>query len=209
MTCLMNECPTLVRTGLPPSSVTTSGTAFEQIRLCKIVAPGCCRSVAAASSAVVVEPLSPLPASSTTNTRSASPSKARPRSNPPATTRARRSRWLAGCSGSAGWFGNVPSSSAYMTSSSTRGSRSNTAGTTRPPMPLAVSATTLMVPMSAGSMKLTTWSANAVEEISFGTSARQMRRERGGHRRAHVRPRPARPRGRCRHRSAVHPPDTA
>ena len=57
-------------------------------------------------------------------------------------TRARRSRWLAGCSGSAGWFGNVPSSSPYMTSSSTAGRRSKTAGTTRPPMPLAVSATT-------------------------------------------------------------------
>ena len=46
------------------------------------MAPGCWRSVAAASIAVVVEPLRPLPASSTTNTRSASPSKARPEVEP-------------------------------------------------------------------------------------------------------------------------------
>ncbi len=103
---------------------------------------------------MVVDPLRPLPVSSTTNTRSASPSKASPRSKPPATTRARRSRWFAGCSGSAGWFGNVPSSSANITSSSTPARRSNTAGTTRPPMPLAVSATTFIEPISARSMKL-------------------------------------------------------
>ena len=107
----MNEWPTFVRTGTPPCSRITSGTAREQIRLCRIVAPGLVRSVAAASTAVVVEPDSPAPVSSTTNTRSASPSNARPRSKPPATTRARTSRWLAGCNGSAGWFGNVPSSS--------------------------------------------------------------------------------------------------
>ena len=36
MICLMYEWPTLVRTGMPPSSATTSGTAREQIRLCRI-----------------------------------------------------------------------------------------------------------------------------------------------------------------------------
>ncbi len=30
---LMNECPTRVRTGVPPCSVTISGTALEVIRL--------------------------------------------------------------------------------------------------------------------------------------------------------------------------------
>ena len=41
MTALMNEWPTRVRTGVPPCSRMTSGTAFEQIRLCRMVAPGC------------------------------------------------------------------------------------------------------------------------------------------------------------------------
>ncbi len=57
----MNECPTLVRTGTPPCSRTTSGTALEQIRLWRIVAPGFDRSTADASSAVVVDPLRPCP----------------------------------------------------------------------------------------------------------------------------------------------------
>ena len=70
-----------------------------------------CAASTADRIAVVVEPLRPVPVSSTTKTRSASPSNARPTSKPPDTTRARRSRWFAGCSGSAGWFGNVPSSS--------------------------------------------------------------------------------------------------
>ena len=53
-----------------------------------------------------------------------------------------RSRWFSGSIGSAGWFGNVPSSSGYRC---TRviGRRSNTGGTTSPPMPFAVSATTV------------------------------------------------------------------
>ena len=157
----MNECPTFVRTGTPPCSRMTSGTAREQIRLCSTVAPGSLRRTAAARIAVVVDPDSPTPSSSTTNTRSASPSKARPRSKPPAWTRARRSRWLAGCSGSAGWLGNVPSSSPYITSSSIIGSRSNTAGTTRPPIPLAVSATTRSGRSADGSMNDRTWSTNS------------------------------------------------
>ena len=49
MSCLMYEWPTWVRTGTPPCSRTTSGTAREQIRLCRIVAPGLVRSTAAAS----------------------------------------------------------------------------------------------------------------------------------------------------------------
>ena len=53
-----------------------------------------------------------------------------------------RSRWFSGSIGSAGWFGNVPSSSMYRGTSVT-GRRSNTGGTTRPPMPFAVSAATV------------------------------------------------------------------
>ena len=52
----MNEWPTRVRTGTPPFSAITSGTAREQIRLCRIVAPGWERSVTADRIAVVVEP---------------------------------------------------------------------------------------------------------------------------------------------------------
>ena len=151
----------MVRTGTPPCSRMTSGTAREQIRLCSTVPPGELRSTAAARIDVVVDPDNPMPSSSTTNTRSASPSKASPTSKPPASTRARRSRWLAGCSGSAGWFGNVPSSSPYMTSSSICGRRSKTAGTTSPPMPLAVSATIRSGRSAAMSTNDSTWSTNS------------------------------------------------
>ena len=141
ITALMKLCPTLVRTGVPPRSRTTSGTAFEQMQLWRIVAPGFFSRIPAATIAVVVEPDSGSPVSSTRNTRSASPSKARPTSAPTSTTRAWRSRRFSGWIGSAGWLGKVPSSSPYSTSRSI-GRPSNTAGTTRPPMPLAVSATT-------------------------------------------------------------------
>ena len=107
-----------MRTGVPPCSRTTSGTAFEQIRLWRIVAPGSFSSTPTATIAVVVEPESRSPCSSTRNTRSASPSNARPMSAPISSTRARRSRWFSGWIGSAGWFGNVPSSSGYMISRS-------------------------------------------------------------------------------------------
>jgi hypothetical protein len=55
----------------------------------------------------------------------------------------------------------VPSSSPYITSRVICGRRSNTAGTTRPPMPLAVSATTFSGRSAVGSMNDTTWSAKA------------------------------------------------
>ena len=139
----MNEWPTFVRTGTPPCSRITSGTAREQIRLCRTVAPGCAaqhgggedrrRRRAGQADARARR--------RRTRGRRRRRRPARRRSRRPC-TRARRSRWLAGCSGSAGWFGNVPSSSPYITSSSIGGRRSNTAGTTRPPIPLAVSATT-------------------------------------------------------------------
>ena len=67
------------------------------------------------------------PCSSTRNTRSASPSKASPTSAPTSSTRALRSRWFSGWIGSAGWFGNVPSSSGTGARGRT-GRPSNTAG---------------------------------------------------------------------------------
>ncbi len=82
MTPLMNEWPTRVRTGTPPRSRTISGTALEQIRLYRMVAPGCLASIAAATSAVVVDPDTGFPRSSTRKQRSASPSNARPTSAP-------------------------------------------------------------------------------------------------------------------------------
>ncbi|CAB4836651.1 unannotated protein [freshwater metagenome] len=51
-----------------------------------------------------------------------------------------RARWFSGWIGSAGWFGNEPSSSGNRISIS-NGSAANTSGTTSPPMPFAVSAT--------------------------------------------------------------------
>ncbi|CAB4801666.1 unannotated protein [freshwater metagenome] len=67
-----------------------------------MVAPGLLRNMLVAKIPVVVEPESPRPSSSVTNTRSASPSKAKPISNPPEETRACKSRWFAACKGSAG-----------------------------------------------------------------------------------------------------------
>ena len=147
---------------MPPCSRITSGTAREQIRLYRIGRArvraqhgggqdrGGGRSADAAA----------LSRRRRTRGRRRRRTRARCRSHR-RSTRACRSRWFAGCSGSAGWFGNVPSSSPYITSSSISGRRSNTAGTTRPPMPLAVSATTRSGRTPSGSTNDTTWSANA------------------------------------------------
>ena len=68
----------------------------------------------------------------------------------------RFSGWI----GSAGWFGNVPSSSPKRTVSS-NGRPSKTLGTTRPPMPLAVSATTLSGRSASTSTNERTWAAKS------------------------------------------------
>ena len=107
----MKEWPTRVRTGLPPSSSTISGTAREVIRLWMTVAPGSLASSRAAISAVSTLGLTSSPRSSTRKQRSASPSKARPMSAPVSITFACRSTRLAGSIGLASWFGKVPSSS--------------------------------------------------------------------------------------------------
>ena len=104
---------------MPPCSRITSGTAREQIRLCRIVrararGPACRRRGSPWWS-------SPTGRGRSRRRRTRGRRRRRRRGRrrrPPATTRAWRSRWLAGWIGSAGWFGNVPSSSPYMTSSS-------------------------------------------------------------------------------------------
>ena len=103
----MYEWPTRVRTGTPPRSRMISGTALEQMRLCRMVAPGCLSSMAAATRAVVVEPDTGTPWSSTRKQRSASPSKARPTSAPVARIRCCRATRFSGWMGSAGWLGKV------------------------------------------------------------------------------------------------------
>ena len=63
MTCLMNECPTRVRTGTPPHSRTTSGTALEVMRVWMIVLPGCLASSREAIRPVSVDGLTISPRS--------------------------------------------------------------------------------------------------------------------------------------------------
>ena len=109
----------------------TSRTVHEQITLKMMLAPGSRLGIDLATSAVTIEPLTSCPRSSIRNTRSASPSNASPMSAPCCRTAARRSRWFSGSIGSAGWFGNVPSSSAKRWCSS-NGSRSKTAGADEP-----------------------------------------------------------------------------
>src|ERR1700744_5688445 len=137
----MNECPTRVRTGSPPRSVMISGTAREVIRLWMTVAPGSPASSRLAISAVSTEGDTSSPRSSTTKQRSASPSKARPRSAPVSVTFRCRSRRFSGSIGLASWFGNVPSSSKYI-GTSAMGRPSNTGGTVCPAMPLPASTAT-------------------------------------------------------------------
>ena len=75
--------------------------------------------MARATRAVVSEPDTGCANSSTRNTRSASPSKARPTSACEAITAVLRSRRFSSWIGSAGWLGKVPSSSPKRISSST------------------------------------------------------------------------------------------
>ena len=107
----LNTISPIVLTKYCVRSMMTSGTAREQIRLCSTIWPGFFLSMTSATIAVVNEPDTSCPLSSTRNTRSASPSNARPTSAPVARTRACRSTRFSGWMGSAGWFGKVPSSS--------------------------------------------------------------------------------------------------
>ena len=107
----MNECPTLVRAGLPPCSVTISGTAADVIRLWMTVAPISLLSSRAATSAVTADGEIGWPNSSTTKHRSASPSNATPRSAPSSSVFATMNSRFSGSKGLGSWFGNVPSGS--------------------------------------------------------------------------------------------------
>ena len=95
------------------------------------VPPGSLASSRVATSAVIALGETGSACSSTTKQRSASPSKARPASAPTSRTFACRSTRFAGSSGFASWFGNVPSSSKYIGTTSI-GRPSNTVGTVCP-----------------------------------------------------------------------------
>lgn len=95
----------------------TSGTCAEVMTLWTMAtsAAGVPASTSRATSRVAMRAVMALgltgsPRSSTTKHRSASPSKARPRSAPCSTTAAWRSRRFSGSSGFASWLGKVPSS---------------------------------------------------------------------------------------------------
>src|SRR5207244_1918423 len=88
------------------------GVALARLRVAvERTEPGCFSSIAFATRAVVSEPETGWARSSTRNTRSASPSNARPTSARRSSTRACRSFRFSGWMGSAGWFGNEPSRS--------------------------------------------------------------------------------------------------
>src|SRR6185503_15958873 len=116
-----------------------------------IVAPGNFSRNASASSAVMKSPEMNSPVPSMKKQRSASPSQAIPTSAFSATTRATMSRRFSSMRGLASWFGKRPSIS-KQSRVVRQGSRSNSLGATRPPMPLPASRTTLNGLMTAGSM---------------------------------------------------------
>ena len=115
----MNEWPTRVRTGVPPCSRIDLG---HRLRADEVVqdrrARAACRGSPRRRSRWWSSPRPAAPWSSTRNTRSASPSNASPTSAPASSTARWRSLRFSGWIGSAGWFGNVPSSSPYRISSS-------------------------------------------------------------------------------------------
>src|SRR4051812_37559004 len=115
-----------------------------------IVEPGSRASSRTAISAVSVDGDTISPRSSTTKQRSASPSKASPRSAPTSRTFACRSTRFAGSIGFASWLGKDPSSSKYRSVVSS-GNPSNVTGTVRPPIPLPASTTTFNGRMPARS----------------------------------------------------------
>ena len=107
-----------------------------------MVAPGRFRRKASASSAVMKSPEMKSPVPSMKKQRSASPSHAMPMSAFSATTRSTMCARFSSMSGLASWFGKVPSSSMHI-GMTWQGSRSNSFGATRPPMPLPASSTHL------------------------------------------------------------------
>ena len=117
-----------------------------------IVPPGSFSSMDAARSAVTKSPGTNSPVSSTKKQRSASPSKAMPRSAPSFVTSATMKRRFSSSSGFGSWSGNVPSGSKKWRTAS-MGRRSRIGGSIAPAIPLAPSMTTRSGLIAAGSMK--------------------------------------------------------
>src|SRR5215208_4981470 len=137
---LMIEWPALVLMAFPPSRSTSSGKAFEQTALYSMVAPGSFSSTFFAMRAAARSPEMVVPFSSIMKQRSASPSKATPKSAPSATTRSWSSLTFSGSIGFGGWLGKVPSSSKYIGTYS-KGRCSKIGGTILPAMPFPASIT--------------------------------------------------------------------
>ena len=106
-----------------------------------IFAPGSFARTTSARSAVAKSPGTNSPVSSTKKQRSASPSKATPRSAPSSSVFATMNSRFSGSSGFGSWFGKVPSSSKKHSTTSI-GSRSSTGGSIAPAIPFAASITT-------------------------------------------------------------------
>ena len=163
----MNECPTRERIGVPPDSRTTSGTAREQMRLCTTLPARVARPrIAWARIASWSSPRPVTAWSSTRNTRSASPSNARPTSASSLTTRALQVLEVLRLDR----VGRVVRERAVELGEEHRrartGSPENTAGTTRPPTPFAVSATTRSGRSASRSTNERTWATNAAEQVA-------------------------------------------
>jgi hypothetical protein len=144
---LIPACPTLARTWTPPASLIASPTCREETRFATTT--GCCspcaraRAISAvAINAVRAEGGTAVPVSSTTTQRSASPSKASPRSAPTAGTRSCSSCRFSGTIGLGGWCGKVPSRRMCIPTTCSEGTRAAKAGTVRPAIALPASTTT-------------------------------------------------------------------
>ena len=117
-----------------------------------IVPPGSFSSIDSARRAVTKSPGTNSPVSSTKKQRSASPSKAMPRSARSFVTSETMKRRFSSSSGFGSWSGNEPSGSKKCRTAST-GRRSRIGGSIDPAIPLAASMTTCRGFTAAGSMK--------------------------------------------------------
>ncbi len=125
-----------------------------------IFAPGSFSSTASASRAVTKSPGTNSPVSSTKKQRSASPSKATPRSAPSSVVIRTMNSRFSGRSGFGSWFGKVPSGSKLQRTASI-GRRFSTGSSIAPPIPFAASITTLSGFREARSTNESTRSRNA------------------------------------------------
>ena len=180
----MKEWPTRVRTGVPPSSVTISGTAREVIRLWITVAPGSLASSRAAISAVSVDGVTI--AAALVDEEAAVGVAVEGEADVGALGQHAPSagrRRFSGSIGLASWFGKVPSSSKYSGTMSTWSPRrSKTAGAVWPAMPLPASTTTFSRRPVTGA-RASRWAAYAARTSVLADRARRGRAHRGSRRR--------------------------